>query len=220
MFSHVFIPLLSVPLPRDSKLCRARTVFSFLAIIFSLMKHLLNNLMGSFLWDSGFPYNAEVQIHNERTLSTQLYWLVSAVSQPSFSDSFKPPLWGQITFHFVPHLSYPCFWGLSGFLQGRKMLKAGGRQRFIRSTWLTRGHRWQCHSGQWSGLDLVECYAKVVLDLEPSALGSSCSSAIGHNRNFCQQLLYKSVLFDPRNCMKGDLAILVVMLPQPVAWDE
>ena len=92
MFSHVFIPLLSVSLPRDSKLCRARTVFSFLAIIFSLIRHLLNNLMGSFLLDSEFPYNAEVQIHNERALSTQLHWLVSAVTQPSFSDSFKPPL--------------------------------------------------------------------------------------------------------------------------------
>ena len=92
MFSHVFIPLLLVSLPRDSTLCRARTVFSFLAIIFSLMRHLLNNLMGSFLLDSGFPYNAEVQIHNERALSTQLHGLVSAVTQPSFSDSFKPPL--------------------------------------------------------------------------------------------------------------------------------
>ena len=92
MFSHVFIPLLLVSLPRDSTLCRARTVFSFLAIIFSLMRHLLNNLMGSFLLDSGFPYNAEVQIHNERALSTQLHGLVSAVTQSSFSDSFKPPL--------------------------------------------------------------------------------------------------------------------------------
>ena len=71
-----------------------------------------------------------------------------------------------------------------------------------------------------SGLDLVGCYAKVVLDLDPSALGPSCSSAIGRNLNSCQQLLYKSVLFDPKNCMKGELAIFIPILPQPLAWDE
>lgn len=84
MFSHVFIPLLSASLPRDSKLCRARTVFSFLTIIFSLTKHLLNNLMGSFLLDSRFPYNAEVQIHNERAPSNSCPgWYLRLPSLPS-----------------------------------------------------------------------------------------------------------------------------------------
>ena len=141
MFSHVFIHLLSASLPRDSKLCRARTVFSFLTIIFSLTKHLLNQLIGSFLLDSGFPYNAEVQIHNERALSNSCPgWYLRLPSLPSqipLSHLFED----KSSLTLFPTSLIPLSEDSVASFKGGRCCRGGGRHRLIRSMWLTRGHR-------------------------------------------------------------------------------